>query len=206
VVNDRQDPYGRQGEIYGYDEYGRPLYRQAPETPGYDYDPYAAGRQPYDQPSYDQQSPFDQPSFEQPPAYDQRAPGYDQPPPYGQQPSDYGRQPGYDRPSYEQPAPGYGGPQPPGEAIDDGHEDRVELNGAALPATERPLRADRAASPCRVHPARIAEVRQGVHVAAPAVAPGGGLFPHQPRLDADVHGPFSRAVLIELVRDEILHQ
>ena len=48
MVNDRQDPYGQhgqQGEIYGYDEYGRPLYRQAPESGGYAYDPYAGQQQ-----------------------------------------------------------------------------------------------------------------------------------------------------------------
>ncbi|MFX4291138.1 LCP family protein [Streptomyces bohaiensis] len=37
-MNDRQHPYG---EVYGYDEYGRPLYRQ-PDGAGYDYGSYAA--------------------------------------------------------------------------------------------------------------------------------------------------------------------
>ncbi|MGW3952790.1 LytR C-terminal domain-containing protein [Streptomyces sp. NPDC004752] len=72
-MNDRYDPGygGDQYELVGYDEYGRPVYRQIPaqqapqQTPqqaydpyaqqGYGYDPYAAGQQqpapPYD--SYD---------------------------------------------------------------------------------------------------------------------------------------------------------
>lgn len=105
MVNDRQDPYGQQGEIYGYDEYGRPLYRPAPGQSGYDYDPYAAAQPPYDQRS-----------------------GYDQRPPYEQQPG-YGQGQEYGGGAYDQAPPpppgygagpeaGYGGPGGPGYGTD----------------------------------------------------------------------------------------
>jgi anionic cell wall polymer biosynthesis LytR-Cps2A-Psr (LCP) family protein len=104
VVNDRQDPYGH---VYGYDEYGRPLYgtmpQQPPATQEYD---YGTGQQPQPQP---------RPA---PDAYDygggQPAPVYD-----GYAPYDYGT--GQQAPvtdTYGGPAgaPGHGYGQDPGHA------------------------------------------------------------------------------------------
>ncbi|MFI2640104.1 LytR C-terminal domain-containing protein [Streptomyces sp. NPDC018610] len=96
-MNDRYDAGyggGEDYELVGYDEYGRPVYRQVPaqQTPQQTYDAY--GRQTYGQQDYGQQD------------YGQQDYGYD---PYasgGQQqpaPSGYG---GYD-PGRPDPAPAY---------------------------------------------------------------------------------------------------
>ncbi|MFE9607364.1 LytR C-terminal domain-containing protein [Streptomyces sp. NPDC006012] len=90
-MNDRNDPgYGSdQYELVGYDEYGRPVYRQIPtqqpQQPAYDpyaqqgygYDPYATGQQQRPTPAYD---PYDTGTQPQAPSYGSQAPGYD---PYG---------------------------------------------------------------------------------------------------------------------------
>ncbi|GGJ13727.1 LCP family protein [Streptomyces brasiliensis] len=106
-MNDRYDPgyAGDQYELVGYDEYGRPVYRQIPaqqapqgtydsyaQQQGYGYDPYAAGQQP-PVPPYDG---YDTGSHPQVPSYDPYGTGQ-QPPvpsydPYGQQAPD-GRPP-----------------------------------------------------------------------------------------------------------------
>ncbi|MDG9706075.1 LytR C-terminal domain-containing protein [Streptomyces sp. DH37] len=58
-MNDRQDPYGRggppqaSGHIYGYDEYGRPVYgEQGPDAP-YGDAPYGQGPEAGQRPAYD---------------------------------------------------------------------------------------------------------------------------------------------------------
>ncbi|MFI7272851.1 LCP family protein [Streptomyces sp. NPDC049879] len=65
-MNDRQDPYGGQ-QIYGYDEYGRPLYRAGGEEPpgGEQYqDPYGQGYYQQDyQGGYPQQDQQGQPGY-----------------------------------------------------------------------------------------------------------------------------------------------
>ncbi|MGW3727287.1 LCP family protein [Streptomyces sp. NPDC000851] len=79
-MNDRYDAGhgGDQYELVGYDEYGRPVYRQVPQQPspqqpydpytqqGYGYDPYATGQQqpvpPYDPYGTGQQQPV--PSYD----------------------------------------------------------------------------------------------------------------------------------------------
>jgi anionic cell wall polymer biosynthesis LytR-Cps2A-Psr (LCP) family protein len=102
-VNDRNDPgYGSdQYELVGYDEYGRPVYRQIqpqqPQQPpqqsydpyaqqgqgqgqqGYGYDPYATGRQPT-APSYDSYDTGSQPQVPTYGTHGSRNSGYD---PYG---------------------------------------------------------------------------------------------------------------------------
>ncbi|MER7051211.1 LytR C-terminal domain-containing protein [Streptomyces sp. NPDC000351] len=109
---------GDQYELVGYDEYGRPVYRQgqAPARPG--------GQQPYDayarqQGHHGQQSPQNQPDQGQP--YGQQGYGHDpyaaggqQPPATGYAPYDtYGSQTGYDT-GQQSPVPGYDtGQQPP---------------------------------------------------------------------------------------------
>jgi anionic cell wall polymer biosynthesis LytR-Cps2A-Psr (LCP) family protein len=117
VVNDRQDPYGQQGQhgqdgqIYGYDEYGRPLYHQSPEQPGYAYDQYAP------QPPYEQQPGYDQT------AYDQSGyarPGYEQQPPYGQQ--GYGYEQGTGPPPAVPSGTPPGPPGPPGQQLPHGYD------------------------------------------------------------------------------------
>ncbi|MCF4138284.1 LytR C-terminal domain-containing protein [Streptomyces sp. Tue 6430] len=90
-MNDRNDAgYGENPyELVGYDEYGRPVYRQVPpqqtydpygQQQGYGYDPYAQGEG--QQPAYDPYDTGRQPAV---PAYDpydtgRQAPGHD---PYG---------------------------------------------------------------------------------------------------------------------------
>jgi anionic cell wall polymer biosynthesis LytR-Cps2A-Psr (LCP) family protein len=103
-VNDRYDPgyAGDQYELVGYDEYGRPVYRQIPaqQTPqgtydpyaqeqGYGYDPYATGQQPTVRPPAPPYDGYDTGSHPQvQPSYDPygtgqqpTVPPYD---PYGQ--------------------------------------------------------------------------------------------------------------------------
>ncbi|MFC8100586.1 LCP family protein [Streptomyces sp. NPDC057363] len=107
---------GDQYELVGYDEYGRPVYRQAQgRAPA-----HPAGQQPYDayaqqqgqQGQHVQQTPQHQPDQGQP--YGQQGYGYDpyaaggqQPPTTGYAPYDtYGAQTGYDT-GQQPPTPGY---------------------------------------------------------------------------------------------------
>ncbi|WP_409472162.1 LCP family protein [Streptomyces sp. HC307] len=101
-MNDRYDAGygGDQYELVGYDEYGRPVYRQAPQQPspqqpydpytqqGHGYDPYATGQQqpvpPYDPYGTGQQQPV--------PPYDPYGTGQQQPVP-SYDPYGTGRQP-----------------------------------------------------------------------------------------------------------------
>jgi hypothetical protein len=89
-VNDRQDPYGRNAQntqnaqIYGYDEYGRPLYQQQPQQQpqptGYDGYDYGAT---YDYGTGEQTAVYNAPDYatgQQPPVHDPYS-GYE---PYGQ--------------------------------------------------------------------------------------------------------------------------
>ncbi|MBH5134546.1 LCP family protein [Streptomyces salinarius] len=155
-----------QYELVGYDEYGRPVYRQAqghpqgqvPGRPGgqQPYDPYGGGQQdPY---GGQQQDPYGQQQYGQQQGY-----GYDpyatgtQPP--VQQPYDpYGSQGGYDtgRQPPQQPAPGYdaygghpgaphgGGPAPQqpydpyGRAASSGPQPRVAEQTAHIPQQAAP--------------------------------------------------------------------
>ncbi|MGW1538804.1 LytR C-terminal domain-containing protein [Streptomyces sp. NPDC002309] len=136
-MNDRYDAgYGDgQYELVGYDEYGRPVYRQVPAQPqaqqqydpyaqqqGYGHDPYATGRQ-QPVPAYDPYATGQQPPVTSYDAYD----GYD---PYGQTATS-GQQPRVaEQTAYipqqarpaepgqrQEPAPGVPGPG-------DGHGDR----------------------------------------------------------------------------------
>ncbi|MGP3968961.1 LCP family protein [Streptomyces sp. 6N223] len=83
-MNDRQDPYGQNAPIYGYDEYGRPIYQQPqPQQPqpaaydGYDHGTGAGAGATYDYGTAGGQQTYDYGTGQQPPVYD----GYD---PYGQ--------------------------------------------------------------------------------------------------------------------------
>lgn len=148
-MNDRYDAgYGGDPyELVGYDEYGRPVYRQVPaqQTPqqsydaygqqGYGYDPYAAGAQAQPGPSgydgYDGHDGYD--SVRQPPA-----PSADEPHrPY---------------PPYENPGPhdpyGSAAPASPydpyGRAATSGQQPRVAERNAHIPQQAGPAAADRA--------------------------------------------------------------
>ncbi|GAA2088958.1 polydiglycosylphosphate transferase PdtA [Streptomyces albiaxialis] len=81
------DPYGQQPEIVGYDEYGRPVYRQDPSYGTYEgtYDgAYEGAYDPYGQQAQPQQQP-------QPPQQGQQAPqAYDPYVGYSDQPQAYG--------------------------------------------------------------------------------------------------------------------
>ncbi|MEU9065605.1 LytR C-terminal domain-containing protein [Streptomyces sp. NPDC048109] len=146
-----------QYELVGYDEYGRPVYRQAqghpqgqaPGRPGgqQPHDPYGGQQDPYGQQQYGQQQGY---------GYDPYATGT-QPP--VQQPYDpYGSQGGYDtgRQPPQQPAPGYdaygghpgaphgGGPAPQqpydpyGRAASSGPQPRVAEQTAHIPQQAAP--------------------------------------------------------------------
>ncbi|MCC8339866.1 LCP family protein [Streptomyces sp. R1] len=146
-----------QYELVGYDEYGRPVYRQAqrhpqgqvPAQPGgqQPYDPYAQQHGQYGQEQYGQQQGY---------GYDPYATGTQQP---VQQPYDpYGSQGGYDTGQQppQQPAPGYdaygghpgaphgGGPAPQqpydpyGRAASSGPQPRVAEQTAHIPQQAAP--------------------------------------------------------------------
>ncbi|MFI5689677.1 LCP family protein [Streptomyces sp. NPDC051636] len=130
-MNDRYDPgYGAdQYELVGYDEYGRPVYRQIPaqQTPqqtydqygrqGYGYDPYATGQQ-QPAPAYD---PYDTGQQAPDPSYDS----------YGQ---------------YGTGAHGGGGPAPAydpyGQAATSGRQPRVAEQTAYIPQQTGPAEAE----------------------------------------------------------------
>ena len=59
-----------------------------------------------------------------------------------------------------------GGAHAAGDAVHEADGDRVDLAGVARRTSERALRADRAAPPARLHPARVAVVRERVQVPA----------------------------------------
>lgn len=153
-----------QYELVGYDEYGRPVYRQAQGHPQGQVPGRPGGQQPYDpyggqQGQYGgQQDPYGQQQYGQQQGY-----GYDpyatgtQPP--VQQPYDpYGSQGGYDtgRQPPQQPAPGYdaygghpgaphgGGPAPQqpydpyGRAASSGPQPRVAEQTAHIPQQAAP--------------------------------------------------------------------
>ncbi|CAL9583047.1 LCP family protein [Streptomyces sp. NPDC057375] len=153
-----------QYELVGYDEYGRPVYRQAQGHPQGQAPGRPGGQQPYDpyggqQGQYGgQQDPYGQQQYGQQQGY-----GYDpyatgtQPP--VQQPYDpYGSQGGYDtgRQPPQQPAPGYdaygghpgaphgGGPAPQqpydpyGRAASSGPQPRVAEQTAHIPQQAAP--------------------------------------------------------------------
>ncbi|WP_031038309.1 LCP family protein [Streptomyces sp. NRRL F-5650] len=152
-MNDGYDPgYGDDPyELVGYDEYGRPVYRQAqgraqgqvPAQPGTQqpYDPYAQqGQGQYGQ----QQQPYGHQGY----GYDPYATGTQQP---VQQPYDpYGSPGGYDtgRQPPQPPAPGYGdhgsapAPQQPydpyGRAATSGPQPRVAEQTAHIPQQAAP--------------------------------------------------------------------
>ncbi|WP_461296529.1 LCP family protein [Streptomyces harbinensis] len=116
-MNDRQDPYG---QIYGYDEYGRPLYQPQPDQQQYYQQPqdqsgYQPQPQPYPQQQHQGYQGYD--PYQQPQGY-QDGQGYDG---YQQQSYDWGsgQQPRITDttyPPHDGYAPGYGydtGEQPP---------------------------------------------------------------------------------------------
>ncbi|MDB1088188.1 LytR C-terminal domain-containing protein [Streptomyces sp. ACA25] len=143
-MNDRQDPYGH---IYGYDEYGRPLYRTAQDQPlpqdssgypagqTYDPDPYAAS-QPGGGQAYDPYAPYSGQGYGQDPYAaqpEQQQPGYGYPGP--QQPVSYGtaQQPAVDDYGYD-PTPQ--GPQARGAS------DTFDAFGTYGPGPQAPVRTE----------------------------------------------------------------
>ncbi|CAL9442935.1 LCP family protein [Streptomyces sp. enrichment culture] len=142
-----------QYELVGYDEYGRPVYRQAQRHPQGQVPAQPGGQQPYD-PYAQQQGQYGQEQYGQQQGY-----GYD---PYAtgtQQPYDpYGSQGGYDTGQQppQQPAPGYdaygghpgaphgGGPAPQqpydpyGRAASSGPQPRVAEQTAHIPQQAAP--------------------------------------------------------------------
>jgi hypothetical protein len=128
-VNDRQDPYGQNAQnaqIYGYDEYGRPLYRPA-SPDGYD---YGTGQQPPVPPA-PPAPPVPPGSYE---GYDYG--GYD----YGtaQQPA-FGT---YDHGTGQQPPVAPAGPVPPAApGYDQGTGEQAPVS-APVPGQRRPPDGD----------------------------------------------------------------
>ncbi|MBD0425076.1 LytR C-terminal domain-containing protein [Streptomyces sp. TRM S81-3] len=139
-MNDRYDPGygGDQYELVGYDEYGRPVYRQTPDRPGQSYDPYAQQGQQGQQQGY---------------GYDPYATGAQQPAPSYDPYDAYGTQGGHDT-GPQPPAPahdpydGYGTPQggraaqqpydPYGQAATSGRQPRVAEQTAYIPQQAGP--------------------------------------------------------------------
>ncbi|WP_405887752.1 LytR C-terminal domain-containing protein [Streptomyces sp. NBC_01136] len=145
-MNDRYDGYagGDQYELVGYDEFGQPVYRQAPpqqpqrgydpyagaqQNQGYGYDPYATGATTYDTGQQPPVSPYDTGQQQSVPSYDtgqqQSVPSYDT----GQQTA----VPAYD---------------PYGQTAHTGQQPRVAEQTARIPQQARPAdenepRADR---------------------------------------------------------------
>ncbi|MDJ1130395.1 LCP family protein [Streptomyces iconiensis] len=109
------DPYGQQPEIIGYDEYGRPVYRQEAAQGGQEY----PGRQHYAGQGYPAQGYAPQDPYAAPGSYDPAAPGsydpvtpgaYD---PYAQ-PQQPPQAPGQQQPGYD-PYAGHPGQAQPGQ-------------------------------------------------------------------------------------------
>lgn len=132
-MNDRYDAgaagYGAdQYELVGYDEYGRPVYRQVPQQQppqqqydpyaqqGYGYDPYATGRQ---QPPQQQYDPYGTDTGQQPPT-----PSYD---PYGT--GTHQQQPGAHSPPHD----------PYGRTATSGQQHRVAEQTAYIPQQAGPV-------------------------------------------------------------------
>ncbi|WP_225821265.1 LCP family protein [Streptomyces naphthomycinicus] len=159
-MNDRYDAGYGDGpyELVGYDEYGRPVYRQGPaqqasqapqsqqspqaqqatydpyaQQQGYGYDPYATGRQPAS--SYD--SGIQQPASPYGPG--QQHPGYDA----------YGSQAPYDPYATAQDTTGY---DPYGQAANSGQQPRVAEQTAYIPQQAGPAEDPRAPEEARPAP------------------------------------------------------
>ncbi|MFE9703663.1 LytR C-terminal domain-containing protein [Streptomyces sp. NPDC005930] len=147
-----------QYELVGYDEYGRPVYRQAQsQDQGHFHGQYGQQGQQYDQPAQQYQQQYGQGDYgQQDYGYDPYATGTQQPvqPPY----DPYGSAGGYDtgQQPAQQPAPGYGGydghpsgphggepaPQAPydpyGRAATSGPQPRVAEQTAHIPQQAGP--------------------------------------------------------------------
>ncbi|AZQ34708.1 LytR family transcriptional regulator [Streptomyces cyaneochromogenes] len=129
-MNDRYDAgYGDdQYELVGYDEYGRPVYRQVapPQQPQQQYDPYAQQGYGYDPYATGRQQPV--------PPYDPYAGGDT-----GQQPPTPSYDP-YGTGTHQQPAGGHSPPYDPyGRTATSGHQPRVAEQTAYIPQQAGPV-------------------------------------------------------------------
>jgi anionic cell wall polymer biosynthesis LytR-Cps2A-Psr (LCP) family protein len=164
-VNDGYDAGyggGDQYELVGYDEYGRPVYRQAqgqaPAQPG-------GGQQQYDPYAQQRGEQYGQQDAQQGYGYDPYATGVQQPAQQPYAPYDaYGSQSGYDT-GQQPPAPGYGpydghpsgtpqgGPvaqpsyDPYGQAATSGPQPRVAEQTAHIPQQAGPREEPAASAP-----------------------------------------------------------
>lgn len=161
-MNDRYDAGygGDQYELVGYDEYGRPVYRQAapqqqaPQQPHQPYDPYAQ-QQGY---GYD---PYATGGHQQPPSYDPYGTGQQAPvPPY----DPYGtgaQQTGGSAPSYD----------PYGQSATSGHQPRVAEQTAYIPQqagpAEQPRQTEAPVTDNRAEPQRDYHTEQFAFVEEP---------------------------------------